>query len=126
MRLLVERIILLVILSAAVGFAIGSIWVDSPERKLRNKIDSFVRKDFFDPEAARLRFVISAPIDSGARMACGRANGKNRFGGYVGEEDFRVWIDPDGTLRHHYDILASEDDLFLFRSCMREFLGQTE
>lgn len=52
--------------------------------------EQLVRRQMFDPDAARFREVIR---QAGGRTWCGEVNGRNRYGGYVGFR--RFWADVD-------------------------------
>jgi hypothetical protein len=52
--------------------------------------EQLVRRQMFDPEAARFRRVIRG---EGPRTWCGEVNGRNRYGGYVGFRRFIADLD---------------------------------
>lgn len=61
---------------------------------LWEKVRANIVKDFFDPEAVRFHCV-GYKEEDGLQTFLGHVNGKNRYGGYVGEKSF-VWSSDTG------------------------------
>jgi len=61
------------------------------DEKLIAEVEAAVREELLDPESARFRNLYFAPNPVGPdSRVCGEVNAKNRFGGYVGFNDFGV------------------------------------
>lgn len=64
---------------------------------MRAEIEGAVRNRMKDPESARFAVVYATQASAGAIYACGLVNGKNSFGGYVGDRPFFVGLTSDGV-----------------------------
>jgi hypothetical protein len=77
-----------------------------------------VAQSLKDPESARFGRIIAGQTSQGI-VVCGYVNGKNSYGGYIGEKPFvGVLVEPDKTKFSVTEIGGAEKETFVaFKVC---------
>lgn len=84
-----KKLLILIIASAALTGVNAQAKTRVLTLKERAIVQQAVKADMLDPDSAKIEIL---PYVEGSKWACGRVNGKNRFGGYVGYLPFGVMV----------------------------------
>ena len=82
------------------------VLTSAQEKTVRDSVASSLK----DPQAARFGKMIAGRSSDGEVMVCGLVNGKNSFGGYIGDKPFEGLLVANGQVFAPIGIGGMDDD----------------